>query len=244
MPYKWVKPDLYLEYFGVRIFHAYNNSNQRAPLNNWFTTHNGESECSWEFDVRDLGELSEMNLAAGRDESDDTDTAIKEAIKRAIECQAIKLPVDDGIDYPFKRGSFNWYANHPNVFIQRLASAVMIADVSNKSRLDKVYHHMVESNSSGNYDTVFDGDIIDGPMFLGKRASINEPGEFCEGSFFWYLKKSGSFVTNMANVIAHADNENVEIIKMIYPQMVAAFKRPDWNITPLGFKPVYNAGVG
>ena len=44
------------------------------------------------------------------------------------------------------------------------------------------------------------------------------------GSFNWYLKRSGSYVHTIAIAICQADPPNVEGLRTLYPQMVAANK--------------------
>lgn len=243
MPRKWVAPELYLEYFGVRIFHAYDDDNYEDPLNNWFTTCNTDGGDDWQFDVRDLGELSEVNLALGRGEFVDTDDAIKGAIKRAIELQVLDLPAEDDVEYPFKRGSFNWYVNHPGIFIRYLSNAMLHVDANNRSRINEIYHHMITSSTVGNWDKVCDGDVVDEPITFDARASIKIADGVYYGCFFWYLNRSGSFVTHMAHAIQYADKKNLELIRQVYPQMIAAYECEDWNTKPEGFAPEYNAGA-
>lgn len=64
-----------------------------------------------------------------------------------------------------------------------------------------------------------------------------------EGCFHWYLFRSGGFVTGIAYAIQAADSTNLEKLRRIYPQMVAAFEMPnDWDTPPSGFSSnVYDA---
>jgi len=245
MPYKWVEPDLYLEYFGVRIFHAYDDEWYDQPLSYWFTTSSLDDSQGWWFDARDY--VSVVNIAASRDEHCIDNIALKEGIMRAIELQELKLPVDEGVDYSFKRGSFNWYVNHPGEFIQSLSKAIMKADMGNRSKLNKIYRHAMLANATGNWDKIVDGNIIDEPLGDNTKVSAINPENPVRGCFFWYLYHSGSFVTHMANVIRYADNNNRELIRTVYPQMVAAYDLSNWNQIPENFSPVYNmedAGEG
>jgi len=228
MPYKWVEPELYLEYFGVCIFHAYDDDMYDEQLNNWFTTTSDDPDGTWQFDARELTE--------GNDYSN---VAFKKAINREIELQSLKFPKDVG--YPFKRGSFDWYVNHPSKFISQLAFVVMNADVENKARLKNIYRHLFESNVSGSWDVIFAGDVVDAPLTLGNRGSSEKSGNYGYGSFFWYLNKSGSFVTYLANMILLADAENIALVKREYPQMIAAHEMDNWNDAPKGFEPIYDA---
>ncbi len=62
------------------------------------------------------------------------------------------------------------------------------------------------------------------------------------GSFNHYLGYSGGFVTTIALAIQKADAENQDRIREVFPQMVAAFKMPNWNHAPEGFTAAaYNA---
>jgi len=63
---------------------------------------------------------------------------------------------------------------------------------------------------------------------------------FEPGSFNRYQKDSGSFVTALAVAITRADRENLEKVKQVYPQMVAAYQHPNWAQAPDGFTPCYN----
>ena len=65
--------------------------------------------------------------------------------------------------------------------------------------------------------------------------------QYKPGSFNWYLFKSGSFVTTMANAIQRADGENKERLRLAFPQMCAAHDCPSWDTVPEGFDPKYNA---
>ncbi len=62
-----------------------------------------------------------------------------------------------------------------------------------------------------------------------------------EGSFNWYLTRSGDFVKLIARAIQHADPRNRERLRRAYPQMVAAFEYSTWDLPPVGFDPVYDA---
>lgn len=240
MPFKWVEPDLYLKYFGVRIFHVYDDGWYTVPLNNWFTTSIIE-EDEWEFDARELDELSEVNLAAGRKGGCDSDIAIKEAVMRAIELQTIDLPVGNDVDYPFKRGSFNWYLNHPGIFVQSLSGAVVAADPSNMVRFEKIYEHITVSRNTESWDKICEGEVINEPLDNKIKGSSIGKMYINHGSFYWYLHQSGAFVTHMANAIINADNNNRELIREVYPQMVAAYDLNNWNVAPDSFAKVYDA---
>lgn len=55
MPFVWCKPEQFLSYQGVRIFHAYKDDLSDVPLDFWYST--SDSACAdspYEFDVREL----------------------------------------------------------------------------------------------------------------------------------------------------------------------------------------------
>jgi hypothetical protein len=62
------------------------------------------------------------------------------------------------------------------------------------------------------------------------------------GCFEKYLHASGDFVTAMAKAICRADNDNLERIRLAFPQMVAAHECHSWFDAPEGFEPKYNGG--
>ncbi len=68
-------------------------------------------------------------------------------------------------------------------------------------------------------------------------TTINIPNE---GSFAWYLC-SGGFTQIIATAIERADPVNIELLRIAYPQMVAAYEMTDWSQAPPGFEPRYNA---
>jgi hypothetical protein len=57
-----------------------------------------------------------------------------------------------------------------------------------------------------------------------------------QGSFNWYLERSGSFVTTMAKALQAADGNNRERIRKVFPQMVAAIECNSWDEVPAGFE--------
>lgn len=244
MPYQWIKPELVFSYFGVSIFRTYRRGFYVDPYQYNFTTCDFNDEEEYQFDARELGEWHEYIAAHGKIKEGGTyENHMHNVIKMAIEHQTLNMPVPDA-DYPDKRGSFDWYTNHPNSFMKSLSCAVMQADMDNKAKLDEIYRHMILSNSSGNWSKVHDGSIVDAPIKPYIRTTNTEAEDPAGGCFFWYLKRSGSFVTHMANAISFADEKNLEIIRQVYPQMVAAYERINWNDAPDGFSKVYSAGHG
>jgi len=245
MPYQWIKPELVFSYFGVSIFRTYRHEFYVDPYQYNFTTCDFNDKEDIQFDARELGEWHKYIAAHGKIKEDGTyENHMHNVIKMAIERQTLIMPVPDA-DYPVKRGCFNWYDMHPHGFIRNITDAAISADFSNKARLGKIYPHIIKCcSSTEGWDTAHHGDVTDAPILPVFRDSSKEPGDHGNGCFFWYLNRSGSFVTNMANVILHADIKNLEIIRMVYPQMVAAYECGDWNITPMGFKPIYDAGPG
>ena len=61
------------------------------------------------------------------------------------------------------------------------------------------------------------------------------------GCFNQYLYEAGDFVTTLARTMQLADPDNIERLRVAYPQMVAAHDCQSWNTVPDGFEPVYNA---
>jgi len=65
-----------------------------------------------------------------------------------------------------------------------------------------------------------------------------------DGSFKKYLYYSGDFVTTIALAIQRADPINLARLDRAFPQMVAAFRHPNWLEAPPGFRPHYQAEEG
>lgn len=241
MPYKWVEPKVVIEYFGIKIYHAYRHDMIEDVWDYNFTTNLLDEENGlFNFDIRDLqwkGVLEYKHSGVGIYEED-----ITKALMKAIEHQILPLPTDENIKNPYVRGCFNWYMHHPGKFIHCLALAVTKADGINRAKLDKAYHHMLVSNLAYNWNTVrVEGEVVDEPTELNKKKSDREASNPGNGCFFWYTNRSGSFVTHIANAIQLADLKNLELIKKAYPQMVAAYEMNDWNLVPKGFAPTYNS---
>ena len=62
-----------------------------------------------------------------------------------------------------------------------------------------------------------------------------------EGSFNWYLHRSGDFVKAIAVAIQRADPVNQATLALAFPQMVAAFEYHLWDEAPADFDPHYQA---
>lgn len=63
---------------------------------------------------------------------------------------------------------------------------------------------------------------------LPERAS--EPG-----SFNHWVDRGGDFVQSLCNAVILADSYNLDKLRSVYPQLVAAKDMSDWNIAPEGF---------
>lgn len=63
-----------------------------------------------------------------------------------------------------------------------------------------------------------------------------------EGSFGFYMYRSGDFVRTVGEAIQRADPPNKERLRRAFPQMVEAFELGgDWTGVPRGFAPRYDA---
>lgn len=237
MPYKWVDPEVAISYFGVKVYHVYKSDNIDDKLQHIFTTNIGgtDGHDNYEFDIRDLDEWNE------RSEWSDTEFRLEFALRSAIENQSLELP--DGVSYTSKIGSFNWYTMHPDQFISNLSCAAKNAIGDNLIKLERMFPHLVKSMVIYNNGCVVPGDVINPHHYMLKLkcSQYNTDEDVQQGSFFWYLYRSGSFVTYMANAINYTSDEYRVIIKKEYPQMIAAYNMPDWHKAPPSFQPYYNA---
>lgn len=59
MPFKWITPDLFMEYKGVRVYHVYKEDDYECPLDSWFTTDIDEDPRS-EFSAKGKEQIKEM----------------------------------------------------------------------------------------------------------------------------------------------------------------------------------------
>lgn len=53
-----------------------------------------------------------------------------------------------------------------------------------------------------------------------------------KGSFHWYISLNQHFFKHITRSIMHADTDNLSALKRIFPHMVEAHSRPDWNEPP------------
>ncbi len=60
------------------------------------------------------------------------------------------------------------------------------------------------------------------------------------GSFNWSLNMGCTFEQSLATAVQYADDENLEKLKQVYPQLVSAFKEYDWDTAPVQYEPRYN----
>jgi len=237
MPYKWVEPELFMSYFGVNIYNAYKDNDISKKEKYFFTTdvHEDVEESVYIFDVSTFPWWK------------DSGYSVQLSIERAIDQQMLKIPNRHGVDYPFKRGSFNWYVEHPNKCINQLAHAIMKADMENMIKMCRLFTHMGYAHKMRSwYTPCLKGYVLDAPkeILFKKNHTVDEAYKYAgHGSFFWYLYKSGSFVTCLANAILHGDQNIVKTISTEYPQMVAAAQCENWNKAPICFCPVYNGGL-
>lgn len=237
MPYQWINPDIFINYFNIRIYHVYKNDSYENKLSHWFTTDITEPEDkqTCKFDIRDL---EECQPEACEDD-------YKEIIKLAIENQTLKLP--ENMKYLVPIGCFDWYLNHPNDFIKEIAHTAIRADLDNTSKLRNIFPHLIAAKMANSWDTVIAGNVIKAPRDADpKRWTYERFLEYNsehvqQGSFFWYLYRSGSFVTCLAQAIQFARPTYRELIKKVYPQMVASYTIANWHKSPIAFQPCYNA---
>lgn len=88
MPYRWVEPELFLEYDGMKIYHTYGDDGfADSPKAYWYTTDVTE-ERGWEFDVREL----KTGLTIDKDNFRESIRAI---LRKAIEMNLLKIPEGD-----------------------------------------------------------------------------------------------------------------------------------------------------
>lgn len=142
-------------------------------------------------------------------------------------------------------GSYNWYGDLQDPFFKNLCIATQHADFENVSRLAMVFPHILAAKAVERWekapDTVVPVMLNVQPEEVSFKEIVSEGTE--NGSFNWYLKRSGSFVTAMANVILYADVHNREMLRMVYPQMISAFEMEDWDMCPSEFSSSTYNGV-
>lgn len=85
---------------------------------------------------------------------------------------------------------------------------------------------------------------------IAREATMSEPqkwerpelrAEAVPGSMYWYLHMSGGFVKHLAETICRADDDNLDRLRLAFPQMVEAWEMHSWKTAPSGFEPKYNA---
>ncbi len=136
-------------------------------------------------------------------------------------------------------GSFDWYLNLSDLFFKNLTAAIMHADLENQGKLYSIFPHMSRAHRNPNWDVP--ASTSDLPLIINVEIIRDDPvkkddSKFGGGTFNRYLFLSGSFLTYMAKVIYNADPHNREIIRLVYPQMVAAYDLEDWDMSPEGFE--------
>lgn len=138
-------------------------------------------------------------------------------------------------------GCFEWYEEQKDLFFVFLIKAIMHADLDNTDKLRKIFPHICMAYKEPSW---LKKPKTDYPITININRGIDNNfdlellKDFQEGSFAWYLKHSGHFVTYLAKAIYHADDHNVALIFQQYPQMVAAYNVAynDWNMCPEGFE--------
>jgi len=70
------------------------------------------------------------------------------------------------------------------------------------------------------------------------KKSETENIMFEKGCFEWYMAQQSDFFKSLTQAIQHADNNNLNKIKSMYPHMVDAFKEPNWNKVPVSLHPI------
>lgn len=54
MPLKWMEPEQFIDFEGVKIFHTYKDDLSDIPQSYWYSTCDTVADSEYEFDVRDL----------------------------------------------------------------------------------------------------------------------------------------------------------------------------------------------
>jgi len=99
MPYspgKLVRPELALQYRGVRIYHTYRNDEMDSGrMAYWFTTNPNEDEPLQRFDVRELKSwetVPSLSSVGTPWSSDDEDAHILQVLRRVIDSGELPVP--------------------------------------------------------------------------------------------------------------------------------------------------------
>ena len=137
-------------------------------------------------------------------------------------------------------GSFEWYLEYNDIFIDYLAVAIMRANVDNLNKLSDTFFHICEAYKMPDHkkspNTLY-------PATMNTTTSSAEPinlfeGLSMDGSFHRYLFNSGDFVKNLARAVYFSDEYNIRLLSKHYPQMVSAYLMPnsEWDMCPKGFE--------
>ena len=139
--------------------------------------------------------------------------------------------------------SFSYYqGQEKGSFSHLLTIAIMAADIDNYNKLKKIYPAIAAAYTEEDWNNAPSGDFEE---IINLDNDIEIDPDFYQypqqGSFAWYLKMSGSFVTAMSKLIISSDENNKEELRNIYPQMIAAYECEDWTLSPDNFEPYYDA---
>lgn len=132
-------------------------------------------------------------------------------------------------------GSFDWYESMKDQFLSYLVRAIHHADQFNLRRLRQVFPHIIMAHDEHDWSKAPKTELEIVMNDTLANPEKKESTESANGSFNWYLYRSGHFVTFMANAILYADAVNLEILRPAYPQMASAFELDNWDICPSGF---------
>jgi len=142
--------------------------------------------------------------------------------------------------------SFEWYLNRDSRFLEYLCTAVMHADNENLMKLRRIFPHLISANRDvqswmkapkNNLPPISNEDMMNSHI-----PSKSDDSNYKRGCFYWYLYRSGHFVSNLARAIVYSDSGNLGLLGKEYPQMVAAWVSDDRKKVPDGFlNPIYNS---
>lgn len=146
-------------------------------------------------------------------------------------------------------GTFGWYMGISVPIVQMMVRATMIADVNNKENLRKFIPDIVAAyeefiDCTRGTGVVNYPDICHRECYKQKdldQIKVKRYGNPEQGSFNWYLHRSGNFIKLVANIILRAQDDLLNKIDDVFPQMVAAYREDIWDRCPDGFEAVYNA---
>lgn len=139
--------------------------------------------------------------------------------------------------------SFNFYLSSTDPFFKALGDIIVYADITNKAKLYSIFPSLVVASTLKSFDDIPGEEYEEITNIIPEKIIKYIPGDRkCNrGSFGWYLVNSGHFVTAMAKVILNSDAGNLALISKVFPQMVAAFKEPDWDMAPENFFKTYDS---